>query len=60
MNAIQSLLRRAERDAAIIDAIQRAVMTLQILRVAEGVIDLKPDIERLTGALTLLGYPERD
>jgi hypothetical protein len=60
MNTIQALMRTAERDAAIIDAIQQAVLTLRMLRVAGGWIDLKPDIERLTGALTLLGYSEPD
>jgi hypothetical protein len=57
MNTIQALVRTAERDVAIIDAIQQAVMTLSSLRIAGGWIDLKPDIERLTGALTLLGFP---
>jgi hypothetical protein len=57
MDSIEVLIWRAQRDAAVIDAVQQALTTLRILRVAGVGIDVRPDIERLTGALTLLGFP---
>lgn len=63
MHRVKALIRQAERDATLIDAVGHALRTLRLLHMARLeveqtglVIDLREDMQRLTGALTLLGY----
>lgn len=67
MDRIKAMIRQAERDSALADAVARALATLRLLHLGRleveesgFVIDLRADIQRLTGALTLLGYPGSD
>ena len=57
MDSIAALIRRAERDAAVILVVREARTTLELLQIAGVGIDLRPDIEKLTEALILLAYP---
>jgi hypothetical protein len=64
MHRVQAMLRRAERDAAVIDAVRHARDSMQLIhlgqiRVGDYVIDLTDDIQRLTAVLMLLGNPEK-
>jgi hypothetical protein len=66
MDSIQTFIRRAERDVAVTEALRRVLRTIRLLHVAQLevantgiVIDLSSDIERLLGALLLLGYSEQ-
>lgn len=63
MDKVQALIRQAERDVVLTDAVARALATLRLIHLGflqfeeTGlVIDLSDDIQRLTGALVLLGY----
>jgi hypothetical protein len=67
MNSVQALIRRAERDVAVIDAVRRARTAMKLIHYGEIkigdsglVIDLTDDIQRLTATLMLLGYVERE
>lgn len=57
MDSIAALIRRAERDAAVIPVVREARTTLELLQIAGVGIDLRPDIEKLTEVLILLAYP---
>ena len=56
MNSIDAMVRRAERDAAIILTLLDVLATLQLLQSDKTGIDLRDDVEKLTGALALLGF----
>lgn len=63
MDRVRELIRQAERDSVLADAVVRALATLRLLHLGRFeveqsglVIDLRADIKRLTGALILLGY----
>ncbi len=65
MNSVQAMVRRAERDLAVAEAVQRARQSMEALHrsrmVAENtkiVVDLAEDIQRLGAVLMLLGYPD--
>jgi geranylgeranyl pyrophosphate synthase len=63
MHTIRAMLRRAERDAAVIDAVKHARDSMQLIhlgriQVGDYVIDLTDDIQRLTAVLMLLGNPD--
>lgn len=59
MYSVQAMLRRAERDAAVIDAVRPTLTTLRLLQVEHAKsaiwIDVRKDIERLIEVLALLG-----
>ncbi len=64
MDRVRAVIRQAERDSLLADAVVRALATLRLihlgrLEVEESgfIIDLRADIQRLAAALTLLGYP---
>ena len=62
MHRVKAMLRRAERDAAVIDAVRHARDSMQLIhlgqiQVGDYVIDLTDDIQRLTAVLMLLGHP---
>jgi hypothetical protein len=62
VDRVRTLIRRAERDAAVIEAVRHALDTITLihrgqLRVGDYTIDLTDDIQRLTAALVVLGYP---
>ena len=66
MNSIQALIRRAERDVAVIESVRRAresmkLIHLRLMELEETRIDidLGEDIQRLGAVLMLLGYPGR-
>jgi len=66
MNSVQALIRRAERDVAVIESVRRARESMKLihLRLVEFEetrmdIDLEEDIQRLGAVLMLLGYPGR-
>lgn len=66
MNSAQALIRRAERDVAVIESVRRARESMKLihLRLVEFEetrmdIDLAEDIQRLGAVLMLLGYPGR-
>lgn len=65
MDSVQTLIRRAERDVAVIEALMHVLRTMKLLHMARlevtdtgVVIDLSSDIELLLGVLLLLGYSE--
>lgn len=58
MNRVKTLIRQAERDVAVIAAVQQALASIRLLNALGAVIDLRAEIELLTGALTLLGHSE--
>jgi hypothetical protein len=65
MNRVQALIRRAERDVVVIDAVERARAAMELIncgevRAGDYVIDLSDHIQRLTGALLLLGYAGKE
>jgi hypothetical protein len=64
MNSVQALIRRTERDAAVIESVQRARESMKLIHLRliefQGTkieIDLGEDIQRLGAVLMLLGYP---
>lgn len=64
MNRVQALIRRAERDVAVIEAVRRARDSMKLIHLGRLeiedtsiVIDLAEDIQRLGAVLMLLGYP---
>lgn len=66
MNSVQALVKRAERDAAVIEAVRRARESMKLINLGQLevektgiVIDLTEDIQRLGAVLMLLGYPGR-
>jgi hypothetical protein len=58
MNSVTAMLRRAERDAAIILALREVRTTLRVIQAAHVGLDVRGDIEKVAGVLTLLGSPE--
>ena len=63
MDKVKALIRQAERDVVLADAVARALRTLRLLQLGcleveqtGMIIDRRADIQRLVGALTLLGY----
>lgn len=61
MHRVKAILRRAEQDAAVIDAVRHARDSMQLInlgqiQVGDYVIDLTDDIQRLTAVLMLLGH----
>jgi hypothetical protein len=65
MNSVQALVLRAQRDVALIDAVKRARTAMKLIHfgeiyVGDYLIDLTDDIQRLTAALMLLGYVEKE
>lgn len=66
MNSVQALIRRAERDVAVIESVRRARESMKLihLRLMEFEetridVDLAEDIQRLGAVLMLLGYSGR-
>lgn len=66
MNRVQTLICWAERDAAVIEAVQRARESMKLIHLGRLeiedtgiVIDLSEDIQRLGAVLMLMGYPGR-
>jgi hypothetical protein len=58
MDSVNAMLRRAERDAAIILALRDVSTTLRVIQAARVGIDVRSDIEKVAGVLTLLGSPD--
>jgi hypothetical protein len=65
MNTIAALVREAERNVAIISAVQHTLSSIKLIHFGyikiEGtdlIIDLRDDIQRLTAVLILLGAAE--
>jgi hypothetical protein len=66
MNSVQALIRRTERDVAVIESVWHARESMKLVhqRLMEFEetrieIDLAEDIQRLGAVLMLLGYPGR-
>jgi hypothetical protein len=66
MNSVQALIRRTERDVAVIESVWHARESMKLIhqRLMEFEetrieIDLAEDIQRLGAVLMLLGYPGR-
>lgn len=55
MDSVNAMIRRAERDAAIIIALRDVRATLRVIQTAHVGIDVRIDIEKIAGVLTLLG-----
>jgi hypothetical protein len=55
MDSVNAMIRRAERDAAIILALRDVRATLRVVQAARVGIDVRSDIEKVAGVLTLLG-----
>lgn len=58
MNSVKSMIRRAQINAAVIEVLRDARTTLRILQLSGASIDLRQDIEKINGALILLGFPD--
>lgn len=58
MNSVDAMVRRAQRDATIILTLLDVLATLQLLQSDKTGIDLRDDVEKLIGALALLGFSE--
>jgi hypothetical protein len=58
MDKVKTLIRQAERDAAVISAVREALASIRLLNALGSVADLCAEIELLSGALILLGHSE--
>lgn len=63
MHRVKAMLHRAERDAAVIDAVSQVRDSMRFVnmgqvQVGDYVIDLTDDIQRLTAVLMLLRNPD--
>jgi hypothetical protein len=56
MNRVKTLIRQAERDVAVICAVEEALASIRLLNSLGAVPDLRAEIELLSGALILLGH----
>lgn len=66
MDSVQALIRRTERDVAVIESVWHARESMKLIHQSlmkfeetRIEIDLAEDIQRLGAVLMLLGYPGR-